>query len=122
MNKLYNIMDQQLLSLLNAWNEIHAQFMHDCLAIPSDAYDRQDEGEEVPEIICADRDTALLDGIERAARILVSAAEDAGLIRLDDWSVINAILCNIGSESADNAAQSWWRGYDPYNLLEDYPL
>jgi len=110
MKDLYNLIDQQVLELLNAWNVVHDQLMHDTMLISADDYDRWDAGDDVPCIRWTDGEDAILQSLEKAARELTSAAEDAGLITLEDWRTINAILCNIGSEEPNTAALLWWRG------------
>lgn len=106
---LYNLIDQQILDLLNAWHEVHDQLMDDTMLISEDDYDRYDAGDDVPSIQLTDGEDAILQSLEKAARELASAAEDAGLITLDDWHVINAILCNMGTNDPITAAQLWWR-------------
>lgn len=112
MKDLYNLIDQQLLSLLNAWADVHERLMDDSLQIPDDGYDRWDSGDDVPDIALMESEREMLDGIELASRNLINSAEDANLISLDDWRTINAILCNIGSEEPHTAAMLWWRGAD----------
>lgn len=109
MNELYNIIDAQLLSLLSTWAQIHRRLMHDSLLIPDDGYDRYDDGEEVPEIALCDAEDEMLQGIELAARKLISSAEDARLISLEDWRTLNAIIINMGGDCPENAERLWWR-------------
>lgn len=109
MKDLYILIDQQLLSLLNAWAAVHEQFIDDSLQIPDDGYDRWDSGDDVPEIRRVEAESEIMDGLELAARKLASSAEDAHLISLDDWRTISAILCNIGGECPENAKRLWWR-------------
>jgi len=109
MKDLYNLMDQQLLSLLNAWAALHERLMDDSLQIPDDGYDRGDDGDDVPEIRRIEAEREIMDGLELAARKLISSAEDAHLISLQDWRTLNAIICNIGSDCPENAELFWWR-------------
>lgn len=109
MKDLYNLIDQQILNLLNAWALVHERLMHDSLHIPEDGYDRYDDGEEVPEIALCDAEDEMLQGIELAARKLISSAEDARLISLEDWRTLNAIIINMGGDCPENAERLWWR-------------
>lgn len=109
MKDLYNLIDQQLLSLLNAWADVHERLMDDSLQIPDDGYDRWDAGDDVPEVRRVEAALKVMDGLELAARNLASSAEDAHLISLDDWRTISAILCNIGTDCPENAECLWWR-------------
>ena len=109
MKDLYNIIDQQLLSLLNAWSALHESLVDDSLQIPDDGYDRWDDGDDVPEIRRVEAEREIMDGLELAARKLISSAEDARLISLQDWRTLNAIICNIGGDCPENAELLWWR-------------
>lgn len=109
MKDLYNLMDQQLLSLLNAWAAVHEHLMDDSLQIPDDGYDRWDAGDDVPEIRRVEAECEIMDGLELAAIKLISSAEDAHLISLQDWRTLNAIICNIGGDCPENAELLWWR-------------
>lgn len=109
MNKLYNLIDQQLLSLLMTWDQIHEDLMDSAMHLPDDWDDLMDRNDHDQARLRYDADSEMLKGIELAARNLISSAEDADLISLDDWRVINAIICNIGTDDPDTAAQLWWR-------------
>lgn len=109
MKDLYTLIDQQILSMLNAWADVHEQLMDDSIQITDDGYDRWDSGDDVPEIQRVEAEREILDGLELAARNLASSAEDAHLISLDDWRTISAILCSIGGDCPDNAERLWWR-------------
>lgn len=108
MKDLYNLMDQQLLSLLKAWAAVHECLMDDSLQIPDDGYDRWDAGDDVPEIRRVEAEREIMDGLELAARNVISSAEDAHLISLQDWQTLNAIICNIGGDCPENAELLWW--------------
>jgi hypothetical protein len=110
MNKLYNLIDQQLLNLLITWDQIHDDLMDAALHLPEDWDDwRMDMHDHDLASLRYDADSEMLKGIELAARKLISSAEDAHLISLDDWRVLNAIICNIGTDDPDTAARLWWR-------------
>lgn len=54
----------------------------------------------------ADKQTSLayrimVEAYKRAARYLISMAEDIGLIDYDDWSVMNMAITNIGLDPED---------------------
>lgn len=109
MNKIYNLIDQQLLSLLMTWDQIHDDLMDAALHLPDDWMELKESGKSTPAMIRYDADSEMLKGIELAARKLISSAEDAHLISLDDWRVMNGIICIIGLDDPDTAAATWWR-------------
>lgn len=112
MNKLYNLIDHQLLNLLIAWDHIHEDLMDAALHLPDDWDDWMDLHEHDQAARRYDADSEMLKGIELAARNLINSAEDADLISLGDWRVINAIICNIGTDDPDTAAGLWWRDWE----------
>lgn len=116
MNKLYNLIDQQLLSLLMTWEQIHEDLMDAALHLPDDWDDLMDRHDHDLAARRYDADSEMLKGIELAARNLISYAEDADLISLGEWRVISAIICNIGTDDPDTAARLWWR--TPFEVAE----
>ena len=109
MNKLYNLIDHQLLNLLMTWNQIHEDLMDAALHLPEDWDDWMDLYDHDQASLRYDADSDMLKGVELAARNLINSAEDADLISLDDWRVLNGIICSIGLDDPDTAAMTWWR-------------
>lgn len=109
MKDLYNLIDQQLFSMLMTWDQIHDGLMDAALHLPDDWYELEESGESTPAMIRYDAYSDMLKSVELAARMLISHAEDAHLISLDDWRVLNGIICSIGLDDPDTAAMTWWR-------------
>lgn len=110
MKDLYNLIDQQLLSLLTTWDRIHEDLMDAAMHLPDGWIEFEESGDLTQDMVRYDADSEMLTGLEIAARQLISSAEDAHLITNDDWRVMNAIICSIGLDDPDTAAILWWRG------------
>lgn len=109
MKEFYNLIDQQLLGMLMTWDQIYMDRAELSERMPENWLELELSGESTPDMIRYDAESELLTGIELAARKLISSAEDAHLISMSDWHVINAILCNIGTNDPLTAQQLWWR-------------
>lgn len=93
------IYDSQLLRMIEAWADLHDQMERHAMFIPQYEIDEWDEeGVKGADIIYNEMLEDLADGMLKAARKLVSEADDAGLLCTDDWRVINLILYFAGTD------------------------
>lgn len=95
----YQLIDDQLLGLIMTWSELIDRMEHSALAIPGDAYDWEEEIDYTcPELLITRQYEKLAISVMGTARSLLSHAEEAGIISLDDWRVINHILWFAGTD------------------------
>ena len=94
------IYDKNLLNLLEGWTALINKMYDLAKRIPGDTFEVADELVAVRrcEVAAVRRCEVAADGMLSAARLLVNAAEDAGLISYDDRRTINHILWFAGSD------------------------
>ena len=91
--------DSHLLHLIESWSDLYDQMMDAALRIPDNAFDLEDEiGYTCPELLQAKALENLSTGLLRTARFLINEAEEAGLISIEDWFIIDRILWHAGSD------------------------
>ena len=78
----YQLIDDQLLSLIMTWSEL---------------IDLREQYEEMSR------------GVMETARKLISKAEDAGIISLNDWQMINHMLWYAGTDQPIDEDWDAWR-------------
>lgn len=94
----YQLIDEAMLQMLCTWAEINDRMEEAALRIPHDAFEIEDEtGEVFFELMATRQLETMADGVMESARKLVSSAQDAGLISLDDCHTINHILWFVGT-------------------------
>lgn len=95
----YQLIDDQLLGLIMTWSELIDRMEQSALAIPKGAFDWEDGIDYTClEILITRQYEKMAIGVMRTARSLLSQAEEAGIISLDDWRVINHILWYAGTD------------------------
>lgn len=95
----YQLIDDQMLSLIMTWSELIDRMEQSALAIPQDAFDWEEEEDYTcPELLITSQYENLSLGILAVARKLISEAEGARIISLDDWRVINHMLWYAGTD------------------------
>lgn len=100
------LVDDQLLSVITAWSDAYDRMVESALHIPQHAFEWEDEdGYTCPELVTTRQYEDLQDEFLRMARILVSKAQDIGLISMDEWRTINHILWYAGSDEL--IAEEW---------------
>ena len=103
----YQLIDDQLLSLIMTWSELIDRMEQSALAIPKDAFVCEEEnGYVCPELMITRQYEDMSTGVLETARLLISKAEDAGIISLDDWRMINHMLWFAGTDEPID--EGWW--------------
>lgn len=95
----YQLIDDQLLSLIMTWSELIDRMEKSALAIPGEAFDWEEEEDYTcPELMITRLYEEMADHVMTAARKLIGGAEEAGIINLNDWQVINHLLWMAGTD------------------------
>lgn len=106
----YQLIDDQLLSMIMTWSELIDRMEQSALAIPGDAYDWEEElGYTCPELLITRQYEEMSLGMLSVARKLISKAEDVGIISLDDWRMINHMLWYAGTD--EPICEDWAERY-----------
>lgn len=106
----YQLIDDQLLGLIMTWSELIDRMEQSALAIPGDAYDWEEEnGYVCPELLITRQYEEMSLGLLETARKLISKAEDAGIISLNDWQMINHMLWYAGTDEPIGDDWEEWR-------------
>ena len=95
---MYQLIDDQLLGLIMTWSELFDRMEQSALAVSEEAYELEEEGYGCLELMITRQYEKMARGVMGTARSLLSEAEEAGIISLDDWRMINHILWYAGTD------------------------
>lgn len=104
---MYQLIDDQLLGLIMTWSELFDRMEQSALAVSEEAYDWEEDGYVSLELMITRQYKDMSLGVLETARKLISKAQDAGIISLDDWRVINHILWYAGTD--EPIGEDWRR-------------